>query len=340
MIRRDVGPVLKSAGFTKDGSLHYVLEGWESDVYLATIGTSGKVEHTSKVATKAAQHGTVQWSPDGPYLVYARAAGNGDFEMVVRNSETGIESSHTLTVTPFHFRTLKWAPDGRAVLTQGREAGYRGPKLDSQGLYRIDIETGEATPLVQVSDLCPPDCVEWPVWSPTGEVIFVRHGNPAGTPRRVVARDLQSGTERELYRSVRGEEIHHLAVSPDGERLAVAWWDYNVGERAGVKVMSTSGQDVRDLLSLPGLADFWMPLFAMAWAPDSRHLIYAPTRRGDKRIEIKRVSIDGGPPEDLGLALEGVWPYGLSVHPDGLRIAFTAGSSPQEELWVMENFLP
>ena len=93
-------------------------------------------------------------------------------------------------------------------------------------------------------------------------------------------------------------------------------------------------QDVRDSLSLPPLADYWLPLFAMAWTPDSRHLVYAPTRLGEKRVELKRVSIDGGPPEDLGLALEGVWPYGLSVHP-GLRIVFTAGSPPREELWVL-----
>jgi Tol biopolymer transport system component len=73
----------------------------------------------------------------------------------------------------------------------------------------------------------------------------------------------------------------------------------------------------------------------MAWAPDSRHLIYASTRRGDKRIELKRVSIDGGLPEDLGLALEGVWPYGMSVHPDGRRIVFSAGSPTREELWVL-----
>ena len=92
---------------------------------------------------------------------------------------------------------------------------------------------------------------------------------------------------------------------------------------------------MRDLLSLPPLADYWLPLFAMAWTPDSRHLIYAPTRRGEKRVELKRVSIDGGPPEDLGTVIDGVWPYGLSVHPDGRRIAFTAGSPIRQELWML-----
>ena len=339
MIRQNVGPVLRGAGFTKEGSLHYVRYGWENDVYVATLGSSGQVTQTETVATHVADDSSVQWSPDGRSLVYARGAGN-DWELVVRNNGTGVERRHASRVTRFHFFTPSWAPDGRAVVSAGRHDGYRGASLDSQGLYRTDVETGEVTPLVQGLGLCPPECVEWPVWSPTGEVIFVRYASALGVPRRVVARDLRSGAERELYRSVRGEEISQLAVSPDGQQLAIAWGDYNVGERAGVKVMSISGQNVRDLLSLPGLADFWMPLFAMAWAPDSRHLVYAPTQRGNKRVELKRVSIDGGAPEDLGLVMEGVWPYGLSVHPDGRRIAFTAGSPPREEVWALEKFLP
>ena len=339
-IRQDVGSVLRSAGVTQDGSLHYVLDGWENDVYLTTLGAAGTVEHTAKVATKLAPNSTAQWSPDGQYLVYARTALAGQQDplvLVVRNSETAVESRHPLKVSGFHSFRPSWSPDGRAVLSQGTDEEYRGARLDSQGLYRIDIKTGEATPLVQTEVLCPPGCVEWGIWSPSGEVIFVRWGNP----QRVVARELQSGTERELYRNAATgvEEVSLLAVSPDGKWLAIAWGDYNVGERAGVKVMSTSGRDVRDLVSLPGLADYWMPLFAMAWTPDSRHLIYAATRRGDKRVELKRVSVDGGAPEDLGLVLEGVWPFGLSVHPDGRQIALTAGSPPREEVWVLRGVL-
>lgn len=338
MIRRGIGPAVAGAGVTRDGSLHYTLKGWENDVYVATIGPSGKIERTTKVAADVAWDSMVQWSPDGRFFVYARGYGSEEdpFVLVVQNSETGAERRQALRMTRFggHFFTPNWAPDGRAVLSQGRHAGFRGSNPDSQGLYRIDIETGEATPLVQTSDLCPPDCVEWPAWSPTGAVIFVRWGNASGSPREIVARDVQLGTERVLYRSVGGEEIHHLAVSPDGLRLAVAWWD-RPGERAGVKVMSSSGEDVRDVLSLPLLADYWLPLIAMAWTPDSRHLIYAATRRGEKRVEVKRLSMDQSVPEDLGLSMEGVWPYGLSVHPDGRRIIFTAGSPPRDEVWMI-----
>ena len=42
---------------------------------------------------------------------------------------------------------------------------------------------------------------------------------------------------------------------------------------------------------------------------------------------------------NLGLVMEGLEPYGLSVHPDGKRIAFTAGTD-REEVWVLKDFLP
>jgi Tol biopolymer transport system component len=77
-----------------------------------------------------------------------------------------------------------------------------------------------------------------------------------------------------------------------------------------------------------------------AWTPDSRHIIYARTVQGEKRkFELWRISAEGGEPQNLGLVMEGLEPYGLSVHPDGKRIAFTAGTG-REEVWVLKDFLP
>ena len=56
--------------------------------------------------------------------------------------------------------------------------------------------------------------------------------------------------------------------------------------------------------------------------------------------EFWQVSTEGGPPRkimetDLGMPRR----YGFRVHPDGQRIAFSAGVL-HGELWAMENFLP
>ena len=69
----------------------------------------------------------------------------------------------------------------------------------------------------------------------------------------------------------------------------------------------------------------------MAWSSDGRHVLFA--RRG----ELWRVPAEGGEPENLGYVMEGL--RELRLHPDGARIAFTAGTD-KGEVWVMENLLP
>ncbi|HYN81769.1 MAG TPA: hypothetical protein VES88_09730 [Gemmatimonadaceae bacterium] len=78
-----------------------------------------------------------------------------------------------------------------------------------------------------------------------------------------------------------------------------------------------------------------------AWTPDSRHIIYARTVAGENGMfEFWRISADGGEPQNLGLKMEALVPYGLSVDPDGTRIAFTAGTEARSEVWVLKDFLP
>lgn len=53
-----------------------------------------------------------------------------------------------------------------------------------------------------------------------------------------------------------------------------------------------------------------------------------------------RISAEGGEPESLGLAREGLQLQGLSAHPDGNSIAFTAGlPMHRHEIRRMENVL-
>ena len=54
-------------------------------------------------------------------------------------------------------------------------------------------------------------------------------------------------------------------------------------------------------------------------------------------MEVWRIAAAGGQPESLGLVMDGLAPYGLSVHPDGERIAFTAGRQPRDEIWVLSS---
>ena len=60
-----------------------------------------------------------------------------------------------------------------------------------------------------------------------------------------------------------------------------------------------------------------------------------------RKSDICRNAVAGGRPERVADELPtdpGGW-RGLRIHPDGRQIAFTS-KSVQQELWVMENFLP
>ena len=48
--------------------------------------------------------------------------------------------------------------------------------------------------------------------------------------RRIVARDLETGWEKELYHSVPTAKVSNLAVSPDGQQLAFIWRYWREGK--------------------------------------------------------------------------------------------------------------
>jgi len=332
-----------SLGFTRDGSYYYRVPARETELYLATLDPA---KNSLRVPTKLASHvgdrTSPDWSRDGRYLAYARGRGTAyePFILAIRSAKTGKERRLRLDKLMRHGGhgfDPRWSPDGRFILADARERDYAGPLMDSQGLYRIDVQTGSFTPLVQTTAAIAG--IDSPAWSPDGRAIFERRP-PLGDRSRIVTRDLETGEEKELYRAVPPAKVHHwptsnLAVSPNGQRLAFVWTDGKAGITA-LMVLPTAGGEPRELLRAQEPEMISVP----AWMPDSRHIIYARSVAGEKRkFELWRISAEGGEPQKLGLVMEGLEPYGLSVHPDGERIAFTAGTE-REEVWVLKNFLP
>ena len=83
-------------------------------------------------------------------------------------------------------------------------------------------------------------------------------------------------------------------------------------------------------------------LFQPAWMPDGDHVLFGKGRveGQEPRLELWLISVESGESEYLGLAMEGLLLYGLSIHPDGQRIAFTAGRNLGSQTWVMKELLP
>ncbi len=146
-------------------------------------------------------------------------------------------------------------------------------------------------------------------------------------------RNLESGQEKEIASGPRFGWTGSVLSSPGGWQLA-----YREGLLGGLKIISATGES-RDLLRLSQEEqEQGIQIGGVTWMPDGRHLLFSKGRR--QNMELWRIPVDGGEPEKLGLTMGGLGLSGLSVHPDGQRIAFSrAGLGPTVELWVMENFL-
>jgi Tol biopolymer transport system component len=351
LVYPNIGPEFTNLGFVRDGSYYYGATVYESDLYLATLGAArNTLQGPVQLAARHTGGGTSPaWSRDGRYLAYVRGRGSDHdpFILGIRSAQTGEERQLRLDGLRRHGDhgfDPRWSPDGRFILADARERDYPGPLIDSQGLYRIDVQTGSVTPLVYAQLAHGPNRIDSPAWAPDGRAIFERR-----PPQSIVARNLDTGDEKELYRPVPPAQVHHwptsnLAVSPDGQRLAFVWTDGKTEERAtALIVLPTAGGEPREVVRAQEPEQISLP----AWMPDSRHIMYARgvslagSVSGEKqRFELWRIAAEGGEPQRLGLVMEGLAPYGLSVHPDGTRIAFTAGMWRRSEVWVLRDFLP
>ncbi|MCZ6768032.1 MAG: hypothetical protein O7D93_02155, partial [Acidobacteria bacterium] len=356
LVKPDIAPIANTwLGLTRDGSYYYGYTAWVSDVYVATLDpATGTLQPPQKLVSHVGHDTSVEWSPDGQYLAYASGRGRGldPFVLGIRSIRTGEEQRRRLGMKirrkGGHAFQLHWSPDGRSLLAQGRdELG--------DGFFRIDAHTGEVTPIVVQTETV----IEWPVWSSDGKAIFYRWADMKTGSQSLVVRDLETGRERELYRGnpdrpageneqstvpAQPTEMDHggyvgasnLAVSPDGQQLAFVWSDFDEQgptSRALKVIPTTAGGETRELLRVQSPERLFQP----AWMPDGGHVLFGKGRLQGQEptLEIWRISAEGGEPQYLGLALEGLLLYGLSVHPDGQRIAFTAGRTLGDQTWLM-----
>ncbi len=231
---------------------------------------------------------------------------------------------------------MRWSPDGRSILLVGWDSV--GPD-NRQGVYQLDVETGDVTPIVQSVPGSGSGYIGQAVWSPDGKVIFYtrRHRRQSV---QIVVRNLETGQESELHGAAGLTTIGPgLAISPDGRYLAFTSSWSGTGAKS-VSVIPTAGGEPRELHSVQGPERINEKV--VAWTPDGRYVVFGKqTQTKDdtqgSTTRFWRVPAAGGEPEALGLAIED--PLDLRFHPDGRRVAFTSRVDI-DEIWVMENFLP
>ena len=335
LVKQDLGKRILPMGITQGGSLYYGLETGMMDVYTASLDfKTGKLLSTPTKAIErfVGSNSSPDWSPDGRNLAYISHRGQlweGSYVVCIQSLETGAE--RVLSPKLSYIFSARWSPEGRSILLLARDARNR------QGLYLMDVESGTVTPVVQNREGVE---VGWtrPTLSPDGKAVFyVRHelGNKKTS---LVAPELVTGQEKEIYRAPSGVSVHGSAVSPDGQWVAFRSFDQATGVVA-LQVVASSGGIPRELVreekgkNIPGFTP-------LEWTPDGRQVLFtkASSDPQDFRFELWRVPAEGGKAQKVDLAMDGL--RDVRIHPDGNRIAFSAGKPTNAEVWVMENFLP
>jgi Tol biopolymer transport system component len=322
MVKRNVGRG-RPLGFAADGRLFYASGKSSVDVYVGSIdpasarATPGILPISERFV---GSNFAPDWSPDGTRLLYvsqrsAAGGGGAGFTIVVRSMADGRE--HDLTPRLQYFHRPRWAPDGKTIVVQGK--GLTGPA----GLFAIDANDGSVSTLVRGDG---EGGAAHQAWSRDGSTLFFSHIFSVSS--RVVARDIASGAERELHRPGGGEK----AVAPDGAWLAALF--HVVGQPTAIRLIPTAGGAPRDLLAIAP-PDRIQYFGGLSWTSDGKALLFVKESGG--RRELCRVDVETGRVTGTGLA-----PTGLTyvrLHPDGRQIAYSAGTR-EEEVWVIENFLP
>lgn len=276
----------------------------------------------------AGRNSSPDWSPDGQYLVSLSArsdpvltvhSADGDY---VRELRSGLKVD---PASPWP----RWMPDGKAVAVPATDGAGR------QGIYRVDAQTGVASPLVLGKE---GERLNGPAFSLDGRSMVYNRiltrpttdGTATGAsssiqPRVIMERDLEHGGDRELMRG----NLSAILFSPDGRYFTTARSD---SDGCSILVVPAGGGEARDLMHAATPCRLWVEM----WAPDSRSIFVADTP--EPLHQFWRVSIADGARHSVNLDTN----MGLSVrvHPDGRRLVYSVEAErTQTEVWVLENVL-
>ena len=336
LVKPDIGQIIP-IGFTPAGSFYYGLAIGTGDVYTAELDlATGRVLTEPQIATQryVGWNASPAWSPDGQYLAYMSHVALRRSEIItIRSLKTGEERDLSPNL-PFIWGPMRWSPDGRSILVSGKDSKAR------HGLYLIDAQTAKATPIVMWQD-----AIDTPAWFPDGKRLLYRSWQrEAGTiTETILVRDLETGRETEFFRPSPGSNIDDIALSRDGQQVALTLLEKETRSSV-LKVLPVAGGEASDLVRAKEPETIVGD--SLSWSSDSRFIIFGRTRATgqERKTQLLAISPRGGEPHALGLAMDSV--HDVSFHPDGHHLAFATSvgvareGKDKVEVWVMENFLP
>ena len=130
--------------------------------------------------------------------------------------------------------------------------------------------------------------------------------------------DLQSGEQKRITRDASWVEWTYAygtpVISPDGKRIAYAWWDKSNGE---LRLSALDGSSMQVLNN----GQDGRRMYTCSWMPDGRRILASSYDRRDNTFRRHIISLPEGTIRDIGQAeaKEADWGYSS---PDGRQIAY------------------
>lgn len=350
-LKEDVGRMWPR-GFTKDGTLHYLLSVGFAEAFIGTTDVSAAAPQTLS-PRQAVSNFYPAWSRDGRYIAYtSERRADGIREIWVHDTTTGLESR--VPSERKLGRPWAWSPDGRQILVFGQ--------FDNR-LFTLDRETGETRLLSKAA--------RQGRWLPEGIVSMQQRAVVLQDPSdgrqirridfsdpgiamfdldktgrlamavwkngRITATDVLTGAVRE-WTEPGVTSVGFQAAAPKSSALAYTAMGRDAdGQWTALKVQEGSGAP-REVLRVRGER-----VIVWGWTGDGRHVLVtrwvetSPAAGTPVRpTTLWRFPVDGSAPVSTGLSMEGL--RDISIHPDGRRITFNAGFK-SNEYWVLENLL-
>ena len=320
LITKNVG-LIKPLGSTRNGSLYFSTPGSWWDIYTVTIDPK-----TGKVTTPPTEvplpyqgyNRHSAWSPDGKYLAYVSDL--GDLRrpniLCIYTEKTGL-SKEFISKKDANFFPC-WFPDSKSILVNFTDI--------------LNIATGEITPFIQLKN---EEQVYSSRISSDNKYIYYAVRDKDWKMHFIISRDLESGDEKELYRTTDANLT--ISLSPDGKQLAVM--SLQKENIRILKVLSTMESSEKDIYTYKHKEFGYKNI---AWSPDGKYIYFSKrTSSEEKRPdELWRIPVAGGDAENLGVNM--LLFTDITIHPDGRLITFASfvGLEKPGRVWVMENFLP
>ncbi len=311
------------AGWTASNSIGVLMANpWHQAVYTVPSGGGRATQ-----VTPEAQDGFPcypKWSPDGRALCLRWGGGNiasipaqgGELKLVHDANKTNL-------IAGIPGGGYAISPDGKTIL-------FMGAKKETQPLevsiWTAPIAGGEAKQITQSPS---PTQDRYPCWSPDGKsVAFLRYQpGPAPTPQIFVTPS-NGGAARQITSDYSNAGLGSIDWSPDGKTIAYFSRDHTIN------LVPAEGGEHKVLLDMGSLDHNWYS--DLAWSPDGDELAY--TSAG--RLMVLSLKSSHTREVQTGVLENGARNFYIDWSPDGKKLAFSAGFGGDEELWLMENFLP